>query len=84
MLKIGAVWKRTKEDGTVYLSGRIDSPVPIIIDETTQILLFKNKSEHEKSPAFDVLISKSKPKPQAIQQDLLSDEGAQQEEEIPF
>ena len=57
MIKIGAVWKGSKEDGEVYLTGKVDSPVPIILNPGVSILLFKNRSEHEKSPTFDVFIA---------------------------
>ena len=62
MIKIGAVWKYEKDDGTAYYSGRIDVECPIILSNENSILLFKNKSDHEKSPLFDVLISKQRPK----------------------
>jgi len=61
MIKIGAVWKKEKE-GKVFYSGRVDMPCSIILDNETSILIFQNKSEHEQSPDFDILISKSKPK----------------------
>jgi len=31
MIKIGAVWKYEKDDGTAYYSGRIDVECPIIL-----------------------------------------------------
>ena len=62
MIKIGAVWQYKKDDGTTYYSGRIDLDAPIILSNENTILIFKNKSEHEKSPDFDILISKQKPK----------------------
>ena len=58
MIKIGAVWKREK-DGKTYFTGRVDLPVPVILNPEMSILLFKNKSEHEKSPALDVFIAES-------------------------
>jgi len=62
MIKIGAVWKYEKDDGTAYYSGRIDLDAPLLLSNENSILLFKNKSDHEKSPLFDVLISKPRPK----------------------
>jgi len=62
MIKIGAVWQYKKDDGTAYYSGRIDLDAPILLSNENSILLFKNKSDHEKSPLFDVLISKPRPK----------------------
>jgi len=61
MVKIGSVWKSTKEDGTVYYSGTIDVPFPITLSSDNRILIFKNRSEHEKSPAMDVLIAEAQP-----------------------
>ena len=62
MIKIGAVWKYEKDGGETYYSGRIDLDAPILLSNENSILLFKNKSEHEKSPLFDVLISRPKQK----------------------
>ena len=62
MIKIGALWRYEKDDGTVHYSGRIDLDAPILLSNENTILLFKNKSDHEKSPLFDVLISKPRPK----------------------
>ena len=62
MIKIGAVWKYEKDDGTTYYSGRIDLDAPLFLSNENTILLFKNKSEHEKSPLFDVLIGKPRSK----------------------
>jgi len=59
MIKIGALWKREK-DGSVFFSGQIDTPCPIILNPETSVLLFKNKSEHEKSPYFDILIAENR------------------------
>ena len=61
MIKIGAVWRKEK-DGNVFYSGRVDMPCPIILDGDTNLLIFKNKSDHEQSPDFDILISKPKAK----------------------
>lgn len=61
IMKIGSVWKSTKEDGTVYYSGNIDVPCPITLNGSNRILIFKNKSEHEKSPALDILIAEALP-----------------------
>jgi hypothetical protein len=65
MMKIGSVWKSTKEDGSVYYSGNIDVPCPITLSDDNRILIFKNRSEHEKSPALDILISKGLPQKKA-------------------
>jgi len=62
MLKIAGVWRKEKDDGTAFYSGKVDTPCPIILENDTHLLIFKNKSDHENSPAFDVLIGKSKPK----------------------
>lgn len=58
-IKIGAVWKRKKEEGDVYFTGSVDLPTSVILNPDMSIFLFKNRSEHEKSPAFDVFIAES-------------------------
>jgi len=73
MLKIGSVWRYEKEDGPVYFKGRIDLPCPIILGPGVSVLLFKNKSDHEKSPALDILIAEDKPKPRPQQAESNSD-----------
>jgi len=73
MLKIGSVWKYEKDDGTIYFKGRVDLPCSVLLDKGVSILLFKNKSDHEKSPALDVLIAEDKPKPQQQQNASNSD-----------
>jgi len=84
MQKIGAFWKYTKEDGTIYFKGRIDFPANLIIGEDTDILLFKNKSDHEKSPALDLLIAKRQPrKPQPAAQSSANGESAF-DDDVPF
>lgn len=60
MFKIGAVWKKEHETKGAYFVGRVDCPVPIIINPGTSIWLFKNRSDHEKAPALDILISEEK------------------------
>lgn len=62
MLKIGALWKREKDDGTVYFSGKVDIPVSITLAPGTSLLLFKNRSEHEQSPTLDVFVAEPQKK----------------------
>ena len=53
MIKLCGLWKRKKKDEaeTVYYKGHIDI---LGID----VLLFQNKSDHPKSPTFDLLVAK--------------------------
>jgi len=60
MNKVGALWKREKSDGTVFFAGQLDTVFPIILGPGLSIMLFKNKSEHEKSPYFDIIIAENK------------------------
>jgi len=62
MVKIGAIWKNTTEEGKTYFKGKIDLPAPMMIGEGLDILLFRSKSEHEKAPYFDICIAKPLPK----------------------
>ncbi|NIT03434.1 hypothetical protein GTO10_00610 [Candidatus Saccharibacteria bacterium] len=62
MQKIAGVWQNEKEDGTAYFSGKIQLDAPTVISDELYIYIFKNQSDHEKSPAYDVLISKPKKK----------------------
>lgn len=62
MIKIGSVWRYENEKKGTYFSGRIDLPCPILLSPGTSILLFKNRSEHEKAPALDILIAEPQQK----------------------
>lgn len=81
MVKIGAIWKQTKEDGTVYFKGRIDFPAAVVLSEGTEVLLFRSKSEHEKAPYFDLLIAKPRPKQEAKP---TSKAASEYDDDIPF
>jgi len=73
MIKIGALWKYENEKQGTYFKGRIDLPIPIILNPGTAILLFKNRSDHEKAPALDILIaepSKEKEANKNVEDDL--------------
>jgi hypothetical protein len=59
MIKIGALWRCEKENSKVKFTGKVDLPTPLILTPGLSILLFKNKSEHEKSPVLDVFIADS-------------------------
>jgi len=80
MQKIGAFWKYEKEDGTVYFKGRIDFPAGLILNDETDVLLFKNRSEHEKSPVLDLLIAKRQPK----KQQQANDQSSDFDDDVPF
>lgn len=56
-IKIGSVWKKEGENSD-YMIGRVSCPIPLILTQGNTILLFPNKSEHEKSPDYDVMITK--------------------------
>jgi uncharacterized protein (DUF736 family) len=58
MQKIAGVWQKEKDDGTPYFSGKIQLDAPIIISDELYLYVFKNKSDHEKSPQYDILIAK--------------------------
>ena len=65
MIKIGAVWKKEKDDGSVYYVGGIDLPFPILLGDENSIWIFRNKAKeagNEKAPDFDISITKSRPK----------------------
>ena len=65
MIKIGAVWQKTRDDGSEYYSGRVDLDAPIILSDENTIVLKKNKareSGNDRAPHYDVLIGKPKPK----------------------
>ena len=59
MIKIGALWKCEKEGSKVKFTGKVDLPIPVILEPGASILLFLNKSEHEKAPVLDIFIAES-------------------------
>jgi len=72
MIKIGAVWKKENEKKGTFFIGKIDLPMPIILNPGMTIMLFKNRSDHEQAPALDVLISKPQEKQESknVEDDL--------------
>ena len=65
MIKLGSLWRPEKEDSKVVFRGKVDVSCPVILEKGMVFLLFKNKSDHEKSPVLDILIAEDTPKPQA-------------------
>lgn len=61
MIKIGAIWMKDK-DGKNYGSGRVELDTPITLAEGLNILLFKPREDRENGPAWEVFVSKPKPK----------------------
>jgi len=61
MIKVGSLWRHENEDSKVIFRGKVDLPCPILLEKNTSILLFKNTSDHEKSPVLDILIAEDKP-----------------------
>ena len=49
MIKICSVWEQKTQAGLKYFKGRLGN---------ADILIFPNKSDHPKAPAYDVLIAK--------------------------
>jgi len=49
MIKIASVWEQKTQSGLTYFKGRLGN---------ADILVFPNKSDHPKAPAYDVLIAK--------------------------
>lgn len=64
MMKIGAVWQKEK-NGKEYLSGPIQIDADVVLKDGLQILLFPPREARENGPAYEVLISKPKPKTDA-------------------
>ena len=64
MIKIGSLWRHEKEDSKVIFRGKVDVPCPIILEKGMSFVLFKNKSDHEKAPALDILLAEDTPRPQ--------------------
>ncbi len=52
MLQIGALWKKTREDGTEYLCGRFG-------DYATLHVFENNYKKTDKHPDFNVVISEN-------------------------
>ena len=64
MIKIGSLWRYQKGGNPAYYKGHITEPAPADPSAGVDVLLFESKSTHENAPAFDMLIAKSRPKPE--------------------
>lgn len=64
MMKVGAVWAKEK-DGRPYLSGPIQLDADVVLRDGQQIVLFPPREARDNGPAWEVLISKPKPKTDA-------------------
>jgi len=62
LCKIAGMWKKTKDDGTEYLKGRVEFPTPLIIEDGLEIVLLRSKKDHPNAPYYDLLIDKPRPK----------------------
>lgn len=63
MIKIASVWSQKTKGGITYYKGRLGN---------ADVLVFPNRSEHPKSPDFDILIAKHE-QYEASQQSHLED-----------
>ena len=74
MRKVGAFWIRETEAAGKFMSGQIDVPVPIIIGPDDRLMLFKNKSESENSPAYDLMVAPAQVKAENAESSLDNDD----------
>lgn len=61
MQKVGAVWMKEK-DGKEFLSGKISLDADIVLRDGLSLLLFRPREARERSPNYEVFISKPLPK----------------------
>lgn len=76
MRKIGAFWVKESEAAGKFMSGRLDIPVPIIIGPDDSLMLFRNKSESENSPDYDLMVSPP--------QQRAESSGSSLDDDVPF
>jgi len=58
MQKLFSLWINKSDKGKKYMSGQIqDNGVSFMLHPGSRILVFKNKSDSENSPAYDVFVS---------------------------
>lgn len=79
MVKIGAVWAKSK-DGKDYLSGRIELDADVVLKDGLSILGFRPRTERDNGPAWEVFVSR--PKPQGETSNAKSGKG--DDGDIPF
>ncbi len=62
LLKIGSLWKGADKNGNEMLSGNVDVPAGVTIDDTNRIvILFNDRKEAEKHPDFQIFVTKNEP-----------------------
>ena len=80
MRKVGAFWLKESEAAGKFMSGQIDVPVPIIIGPDDRLMLFRNKSESENSPDYDLMVAPSLPKAENAESSLDGSDN----DDVPF
>ena len=74
MVKLTSLWKNTSKNGDKYYSGYL---------QDSKILIFKNKSEKENSPYFDVFVCEKQDKKKK-EESTDDDDDDDDDDDIPF
>lgn len=62
LLKIGGLWESNDKNGNKTLSGNVDLPVGITINETNRIVIFTNdRKGAENQPDYQMFVTKNEP-----------------------
>lgn len=64
MKKIGAFWLKESESAGRFMSGRLDTPCPMLIGSDVSLMLFrnKNKEEGDNKPDYELFAAEPKAK----------------------
>ena len=59
LLKIGGLWKRQDKNGNEMLSGKVDTPVGLVVEDGTRIVaLVNNRKSADNHPDYEIFLSK--------------------------
>lgn len=60
LLKLGSLWKGIDKNGNEMLSGNVDVPVCVSVDENTRVVILANsRKEAENHPDFELFLTKN-------------------------
>ena len=65
LLKIGGLWKGTDKNGNEMLSGKLEIPVGVTVDDTTRVVALTNiHKDADNHPDFQLYFGKDEPQGQ--------------------
>lgn len=63
LLKVGSLWKGSDKNGNEMISGNVDVPVEVTLDDTKRfVILFNERKDAANHPDFHIFVTKNEPR----------------------